>query len=388
MLAIPIPAAAQNKAQREFNRLIGQIAQQRELLAQWQGFELRHHQRVITEMQPLQQQLRAARLALLKQLDALLVDPHTTPKLAKTQRRKLSAWIPQLAGMLLEEGADAEVEALFNRYSDASHADLLQANLAGVEAMFGHVLGEDALKGHQAESIDDLMQHAAEHMAAQVEAEQQARDSRARHSAKGRKAEAARQQQEAATQQAGQSVREVFRKLASTLHPDRETDATERERKTALMQQANQAYGRNDLLTLLTMQLALEQIDDQHLANLPVARLAHYNQVLGEQLRALQQEVQACVLPYRMQLGPFGRPLTPAAVDSALTTDLADMRQDLRSIEHDIALLRDPATRRAVINTLEMPDADDDGPDAFEMMLMMEALAKAPAAPGRRKKRR
>ena len=192
MLAIPIPAASQNKAQREFNRLIGQIAQQRELLAQWQGFELRHHQRVITEMQPLQLQLRAARLALLKQMDALLVDPHTTPKLAKTQRRKLSAWIPQLAGMLLGEGADAEVEALFNRYSDASHADLLQANLAGVEAMFGHVLGEDALKGHQAESIDDLMQHAAEHMAAQVEAEQQARDSRARHSAKGRKAEAAR----------------------------------------------------------------------------------------------------------------------------------------------------------------------------------------------------
>ena len=358
------------------------------MLAQWQGFELRHHPRVITEMQPLQQQLREARYTLLKQLDALLVDPHNTPKLAKTQRRKLAALIPQLAGMLLEEGADAEVEALYDRYSDASHADLLQANLAGVEAMFGHVLGEGALAGHQAESIDDLMQHAAEHMAAQVEAEQQARDARARHSAKGRRAEAARQQQEAASQQADQSVREVFRKLASTLHPDRETDATERERKTALMQHANQAYGRNDLLTLLTMQLALEQIDDQHLANLPVARLAHYNQVLGEQLQALQQEVQACVLPYRMQFGPFGRALTLAAVDSALTTNLADMRQDLRGIEHDIALLRHPATRRVAINVLEMPGLDDDGPDAFEMMLMREALANAPAAAVRRKQRR
>jgi hypothetical protein len=395
VLAIPIPASAQNKAQRDFNRLISQIGQQRELLAQWQGVELRHRQRLVAEMQPLQRQLREARLALLRLLDALLGDIHASPKLTKPQRRKLAAWIPQLAGMLLEEGDDAEVEAVFDRYSDVTHAELRQADLAGAAAMFGHVLGEDALKGHQAESIDDLMQHAAEHMAARAEAEQQtreqareqARDGRAQQSARGRKAEAARQRQTEASQQAGQSVREVFRKLASALHPDRETDAGERERKTALMQQANDAYGRNDLLTLLTMQLALEQIDDQHLANLPDARLAHYNQVLREQLQVLQQEVQACVQPFRVTLGSIGRALTPAAVDSALTADLADMRQGLRAMAHDIALLRDPATRRGVINGLEMPD-DGDGPDAFEMMLMMEALAGTPAAAGRRKKRR
>jgi hypothetical protein len=340
-------------------------------------------------------QLREAQMALLQLLDALLVDAHATPKLSKTQRRKLAAWIPQLAGMLLEAGDDAEVEALFDRYSDVSHAALRQADLAGAEAMVGHVLGEDAIKGHQAESIDDLMQHAAAHMAAQAEVEQQAReqarDSRAQQSARGRKAEAARQRQAEASQQAGQSVREVFRKLASALHPDRETDAGERARKTALMQQANDAYGRNDLLTLLTMQLALEQIDDQHLTNLPDARLAHYNRVLREQVQALQQEVQCCVQPFRMTLGQIGRAVTPAAVDAAFAADLAEMRQGLRAMAHDMALLRDPATRRGVINALEMPDDGGDGPDAFEMMLMMEAMeamAGAPAAPARRKKRR
>lgn len=69
------------------------------------------------------------------------------------------------------------------------------------------------------------------------------------------------------------------------------------------MQQANQAYDRNDLLTLLTLQLDLEQIDSSHLASLPDDRLLHYNQVLKEQLAALVQEVADCASPYLSQLG-------------------------------------------------------------------------------------
>ncbi len=382
VLAIPTPAAAQSKAQRAFNRLIGQIGQQRVLLAQWQDFEPRYRQRLATEMAPLEAQLRAARRALVLLLDELLLAPPATPRLAKTQRRKLAAWIPHLASLLLDEGPDAEVEALFDRYSDVAHADLLQADLAGAEAMFSQVLGEDAFKGHQAETMDELLRHAAQHLAGQAEAGQQA------GAAPGRRAEAARQRQQAAAHQAGQSVREVFRKLASALHPDRETDATERERKTRLMQQANQAYQHNDLLGLLTMQLDLEQIDGQHLANLPEARLAHYNQVLREQLDLLLQEVGALVEPYRMALGPGSRLPTPAAVDASLTQQLADLRQCAQAIEQDTVLLRDPALRRTVINALALPEADDDEPDAFEMMLMMEALADVPVAPGRRNKRR
>ncbi len=49
------------------------------------------------------------------------------------------------------------------------------------------------------------------------------------------------QRREAEAQQATQSVREVYRKLASALHPDRETDERQREAKTALMQRVNQA---------------------------------------------------------------------------------------------------------------------------------------------------
>ena len=391
LLAIPVPAAAQNKAQRLFNKLIDQIRQQRDLLAQWQQFESRFQQRVATELQPAQAELTAARLKLLRLLDRLLTDQQAEPQLSKPQRRKLRAWIPQLAATVLEDGPDAEAEAVFDRYSDVSHADQQQIELAEAEAMFGHILGEEMIEGHQAESVKDLMRHAAEGLAraqaehaAQAVGRPQARSAKAQ-AAEQRKADAAAQ----AAQQAGQSVREAFRKLASALHPDRETDPAAREHKTRLMQQANHAYERNDLLTLLSMQLDLEQIDGQHLANLPEARLAHYNRVLREQLAALQQELGECTAHFRVGMGLNQRELTPAVVDQALARDIQELRHFTHLVELDIGQLLDPATRRRAIANIELPDLDDDEPDAFEAMLLMEALAGVPAfGPPRTRRRR
>lgn len=394
LVAIPTPAASQSKAQRAFNRLIGQIEQQRELLLEWQRYEQRHHQRLTTELEPLRRKLLEGQRVLLGVLDDLLTDRQANPRLTKPQRRKLRAWIPHLAGTLLDDGPDAEVEAIFDRHCDFSYAEQQQAELAEAEAMFS-VLGQDLIKGHQAQSVDELMQHAARNMAAQQRAAQAAAAEEPAHAQdntpRGRRAEAARQAKAAAAEQASQSVREVFRKLASALHPDRETDAAERERKTALMQQANQAYQHNDLLTLLMLQLQTEQIDAEHLAGLSDARLLHYNQVLREQLQTLQQEVQACAQAYQGPMGPMGptgRLPTPAAVDTALTLDIEQLRRSLVVMADDLSQLRDPARRRAFIDELELPDEGDEEPDAFEMMLMMDALAAAAPAPRRRRKRR
>ena len=398
LVAIQTPAAAQTKAQRAFNRLIGQIRAQRELLAQWQAYTPRHNQRLASELQPLQVQVRAARRAVLELLDQLLDGEVVGPPLSKAQRRKLQAVLPPLARLLLEDGPDAEIEALFDKHSDVSHADLRQAELADAESVFGKMLGDDLMQGHQAQSLEEMMRHAAQQLAAQAEQQsaQQARDARqaqaqaqARSQASGKasRVDAARQQKEDAALQASESVREIFRKLASALHPDREPDAALRQRKTQLMQQANQAYAQNDLLTLLSMQLDLEQIDEQHLAGLPDARLLHYNQVLREQLAALQQEVADQALPYRMMLTMtiWQRQPGPSAVDLALTQDIVGLQRCLADIERNTAQLGDPSTRKAAIGRIVQGDPDDE-PDPFEMMLMMEAMADLVGAPVRPKR--
>ena len=102
-------------------------------------------------------------------------------------------------------------------------------------------------------------------------------------------------------------------------------------------------------------------------------------------------EVPACAEPYRLALGRARRQVTPAAVDAALAQDIAMLQQGLQILAADTAALRDPATRRAVIDELDLPEVgeqDDEAPDAFERMLLMDALGGAASAPKRRKQRR
>ena len=67
------------------------------------------------------------------------------------------------------------------------------------------------------------------------------------------------------------------------------------------------------------------------------------------------------------------------------------LQQGLQILAADTAALRDPATRLAVIDELDLPEVgeqDDEAPDAFERMLLMDALGGAASAPKRRKQRR
>lgn len=56
------------------------------------------------------------------------------------------------------------------------------------------------------------------------------------------------------------------------------------------MQQINQAYAADDLLTLLETQLQIEQVDTRQIAGINTQRLRHYNKVLAEQLTELRAE--------------------------------------------------------------------------------------------------
>jgi hypothetical protein len=63
------------------------------------------------------------------------------------------------------------------------------------------------------------------------------------------------------------SIRELYRKLASALHPDKESDANIRAEKTELMKKLNNAYRDNDIETLMAMQLELTQSESVDLVS-------------------------------------------------------------------------------------------------------------------------
>jgi curved DNA-binding protein CbpA len=184
----------------------------------------------------------------------------------------------------------------------------------------------------------------------------------------------------------------VYRKLASALHPDRETDAAERARKTRLMQRVNQAYERNDLLGLLGLQIEIEQIDTEHLAQVSEDRINHYNRVLKEQLAQLRTEIAACAAPFRAMLdAPFAssRPTT-ALAEERLEAELRETRRVLDQLRHDLVAFRDPVQLRATVQADLALRGDQRRQDAAmgefaDLLRTMATTAPRPVRPRRRR---
>jgi hypothetical protein len=171
--------------------------------------------------------------------------------------------------------------------------------------------------------------------------------SRRKKSAKTMAREASRDE---AAQGATRAVREIFRKLVSELHPDRETDPQEHARKTELMQRVNQAYKAGDLLALLELQLSIEQIDPKALAGMAEQQLKHYIHVLEEQSRRLREELKEFVAHFAAAMGESpSRKLSPASVQRALDADIRELKELARILDADLQRFQDiPAFKRSL----------------------------------------
>ncbi|SEM95274.1 hypothetical protein SAMN04487857_107185 [Pseudomonas sp. ok272] len=278
--------------QRKFNGLVKKIDKQRQILLAWEAatplYTERWHREFLPQLDILHQQSI--------EFVQVLSDLGERIKLSKTDRKTLTQEICGQAYELIEAGncsdADqARLKVLYHQHSgrdfDTDEADDNELFNLGLQEMFGVDLGDNIGRL----SPEDIAQKISERFDAEQPESRQ----------KPGKKTAQQLRQETDAAQASQSVREVYRKLASALHPDREPDPVERERKTALMQRVNHAYGNRNLLELLQLQLELEHISADTLNTLAADRLKHYNRVLSEQLLELQQEAFDQELAFKQQ---------------------------------------------------------------------------------------
>lgn len=341
---------ALSRAQKTFNRLTAKIEDQRRQLGEWQSFGQSFASRVASEMSPLQRRIDEQRRALLRGFDSA----HDGGKLTRREQGKLAWLICERAAELLEGEDDAELIALHDKYSDVSHHDVRQGQVAAMKLMTEAALGM-SFDDDEIQTAGDLI--AALHRRIGIEVgrgtrqergtpgpSQQRFDDAQRRSDKPTSARsgARLERERAAIEGATRSVREVYRKLASALHPDRETDPTERDRKTALMQRANQAYDAKDLLQLLNLQIEVELIDLSQLSAVGDDRLGHYNRVLKERSAQLGQEIEGLMEPFARSLsGRTARDLTPAMVVTAFQRDVAELRRESAWLAQQLDAFRD-----------------------------------------------
>lgn len=338
LVAIATPGTPATREQKTFNRLIGQIQRKREELADWQTWLTGHAERVAAEYQPLQRRQYDVELRLARRLDAVL-EPGSGARLRKPQRETFRRYLGERIHELLDaEGpAEDELATLLRKHTgddiDALREEERQFEKELAETMLGDIFGEDLLDGHQGDDADSLFRHVGDRLRDRERGPERAGQPR------GKRAQAAAERRAQAEREASQSVREIFRKLASSLHPDRERDPAERARKTELMQQVTRAYQDNDLLQLLTLQIRIEQIDAGHLAGLPDARLKHYNAVLRDQAAALDDEIAALLHPLAMEMQILDLRPRRSDLERELRARVAQLRQWCAETEDEIAAL-------------------------------------------------
>jgi hypothetical protein len=147
------------------------------------------------------------------------------------------------------------------------------------------------------------------------------------------------------------AIRTIFRQLASALHPDREPDEQERLRKTALMSEVNAAYEKNDLTTLLRLQMLVTQLNPKNTsgtARMTDDKLIAMSLLLKEQVAALEDDLDQLESRLSRELCvPVRADVDEAALSESLQRIQADQRHsadslaaDLRRIQNDAELKR------------------------------------------------
>jgi hypothetical protein len=310
--------AASSKTQRQFAKVIERLTAQRQEIRLWQAYQKVYQQKLASEYQPLATRLREKRIALVQILDRGM----EAASLAKRELKKLRAMLDHMVSELLAEAEEPELVRIHDKYADVSFGEAKRVRMELLKAMASEEYGIDVEAYAGEESPEDLTEWLREQVRA---AKPEPAPPKPRKGAKS------------SAELGPPAVREVFRKLVSELHPDRESDPTEHARKTELMQRVNRAYKSGDLLSLLELQARHEQSDAKAVTGLADKRLRHYIQVLEDQSRRMREELAQIIAPFNAVVGePRPRTITPAAVQRALEADIVKLKATLRTVEMDL----------------------------------------------------
>lgn len=280
----PPEAARLSKSAQAYNLQLRRVdtlrAQLAELDALGQDQRVQRH----ALLAPLQQRLNVARRAWVLTLDAHLSGDGLGPRHRSAAVRSLCEHARALA-----EAGEADMVALHDRHSRESLAQWRQAAAHTLRQQLEAML-DAPLQGVDDETGTEALWRAArQQWLDERDAVREKKQARA-EARKTRRPGAAAQQLAELHIDADTRMRRLFRQLASALHPDREPDEATRSHKTALMSEANAAWERKDLVTLLQIQQRAALGPSASVSHTCDAGLEALTLLLKQQVAALERE--------------------------------------------------------------------------------------------------
>ena len=351
LMVQPGDQAPLTPAQQRFNALLARIEQLSGQIERLQAWSDRHRYAHIQALRESVQLAQAHRKSLLLFVHERLQTADFTERQQRMARGLVRGLIDHLAA-----SADPQVQALADLYvsdEDTQEAAQEQAEAAQrLRERIEEALGQPIEKAGQYQTPEEMMQAGMRQWQRQQEADEQRKA--AKRAAK--KAHKQAQKKSAAAEKgevppavlreadAKSAIRTVFRQLASALHPDREPDEQERLRKTALMSEVNAAYEKNELSTLLRLQMQVTQVNPQNATRMADAQLIAMASLLKEQVAALEDDLDALQSRLSRELCvPVQVDVDEAAMTQALQRIQADQRHSADSLAADLRRIQNNA---------------------------------------------
>ena len=300
----------------------------------------------------------------------LFLDGQLTKKgWASNHRKTMVEIICALAEQLLATPYCKEMTTIFNRHSEFAADELPAMNRAAFTAEMEDEFGLDLNNADGDALTDDELLHET---LRQVEARMQEQAQKAEAYAASRRGGKQKKTAQQAVD-AGKLLKEIYRKLTSVLHPDREPDEVERVRKTALMSEANKAYEGKNLLKLLQLQLQASKIDSLSAASLADEKLQLINHTLREQLSGLKFEHDQLEMIVRDEFDvPFYAQLNAATLQKMVSAAAAAEKNHNKIMRSDLLQMKrnDASLKIWLKEQREMMQDDESLDDIFGQAMM------------------
>ena len=354
LIVQPVDQDRLTPAQQRFNDLLAQIERlsgQIERLEAWSDKHRYAHIQALRESVQLSQSHR-------KSLLLFVHERLQTADFTDRQQRMARGLVRGLMAHLAAT-SDPQVQALVDLYvseEDEQEAAEDQAEAAQrLRERIEEALGQPLEKPSQYQTPEEMMAAGMR----QWQRQQQADEDRKTAKRAARKAQKKAQKKSAAAEKgdvpaalmreldAKSAIRTIFRQLASALHPDRETDEQERLRKTTLMSEVNAAYEKNDLTTLLRLQMQVTQVNPQNKAGsvrMADDKLIAMSLLLKEQVAALEDDLAQLESRLSRELCvPVSADADEAALSQSLQRIQADQRHSADSLAADLCRIQNEA---------------------------------------------
>lgn len=354
------------KEKKQFNKLVKQINNKKQELLGWKEIIPKFQHKYYTELTPLMEKQDKYKKKIIYLLDSVI----NAQVFTKGERKKIADIIRNISGELVDKDESVKLKKIYNKYNDTDYdeenAEMQDVMKDMLRMRLGIDLGDDV----DISSPEEVMK--AMHKKMQEEIEKECQKTEKRHKKKkSAKAIAREKAIEQAEEEMSQSVKSVYRQLSIALHPDKEQDAKEKERKTELMKEINRAYKEKDILKLLELQLQVEQIDQSNIDNISKEKIIHYNQVLNKQLKEVKTEVSAIKSMFEFRFSFNLRSLLPSSkVIDKLSKEVEEMRKDVESAKEDFLSFKENNKNiKAFLRKYRVKREDFDGYFPFESIL-------------------